>query len=525
MNDDGETPEAGEPVAPGGQDAPSDQDAPAEQETSPEPEPEPEPGPAEAAEEAGSDEPHEDEPHAGEPTEPETLETPESAEPSETHEHEPSAPAPADLPPTVAPPPAPPRHGRMPRHGGWVSAGKLVASVVAIVAVSGVAVTAFAAADLVTTAVSKPTLTLANEEVLEGVPDIGAMDGGLNFLLVGSDKRPPDGAFGDPEEDSAILNDVTMLVHIAQDHSHVEVVSFPRDLLVEVPECPDPADPAGEPLSALSSVKINTVLSYGGFGCVAATVEQLTGIVIPVGGIVEFYGVAALAEAVGGVEVCVAEAIADEYTDTYLEPGMHTLTGMAALQFLRTRHGVGDGSDLGRISNQQVFLSALMRTLQSSGTLGDPVKLYAIAKAALSNMSLSSALQNPTALISIARAVQDIDLSKIAFVQYPTVYTEDFGAVEPSDSAVAVNAALQADQPFVIDPNATTDAEFGTDADPTTPPADPADPAATVAPTDPAADPATEVATDPGATPGAALPSDVTGQTAAEVRCSSANEG
>ena len=95
------------------------------------------------------------------------------------------------------------------------------------------------------------------------MPDIGAMEGGLNFLLVGSDKRPENGAFGDPEEESAERNDVTMLLHISQDHSHVEVVSFPRDMLVSVPECPDPR-PGGEPLSAMSSVKINTVLCTAG---------------------------------------------------------------------------------------------------------------------------------------------------------------------------------------------------------------------------------------------------------------------
>ncbi|SFR68722.1 transcriptional attenuator, LytR family [Agromyces sp. CF514] len=434
-------------------------------------------------------------------------------------EVEPESMAPADGVPAPGPTaPEPPRHGRMPRRNGWISAAKLAASVVAVVAISGIAVAAFAAVDLVTTAVSAPTLTLANEEILEGVPDIGAMDGGLNFLLVGSDKRPADGAFGDPEEESAVLNDVTMLVHISQDHSHVEVVSFPRDMLVEVPECPDPADPNGEPLSALSAVKINTVLSYGGFNCVAATVGQLTGVTIPVGGIVEFYGVAALAEAVGGVDVCVAEQIDDDYTGIHLAAGMQSLTGMQALQFLRTRHGVGDGSDLGRISNQQVFMSALMRKLQADGTLGDPVKLYSMAKAILANMSLSSAMQNPTVLVSIARAVQDIDLSKVAFVQYPTAYTFDQSAVEPTESAGLVNAALQADQPIVLDPAATTDAEFGTGADPTT--------AAPPAPED-GTDEGTDETGEAGETPPptGALPTDVTGQTAAEVRCSTANEG
>jgi LCP family protein required for cell wall assembly len=408
----------------------------------------------------------------------------------------------------------PARHGRLPRHGALATYGKLAASVIAILAVSSTAIVAYAAIDLFRSV--KPPVELESEKMLEGVPDIGAMEDGLNFLLVGSDKRPEDGGFGDPAEESAVLNDVTMLLHISQDHSHVEVVSFPRDLLVSVPECPNPGDPEGEPLSALSEARINEVLAWGGLGCVASTVEQLTGVQIPVGGIVEFYGVAALSSAVGGVEVCVAEPINDDYTGTYLDPGIHTLSGMEALQFLRTRHGVGDGSDLGRISNQQTFLASLMRTLQSSGTLGDPVKLYSIAKAVLSNMTLSTKLQDPVQLVSIARTLQDVDLSKIAFLQYPTTYTEGFAAVVPAESAAAVNAALQADVPVQIDPNATSNTDFGTVPDPNAPPPQPETPAG-----DPSATPAPDAAPAPSATPGAVLPPDVTGQTAAEVRCSS----
>ena len=263
--------------------------------------------------------------------------------------------------------PAVPRHGRMPRHGAGATYAKIAASVIAVLAVSATAVVAYAAVDLVASVSAKPPVKLESEKVLENVPDIGAMEGGLNFLLVGSDKRPEDGAFGDPEEESAVLNDVTMLLHISQDHTHVEVVSFPRDMYVSVPECPDPKDPGGGPLSALSSTKMNEVLSWGGFGCVASTIEQLTGVTIPVGGIVEFYGVAALSSAVGGVEVCVVERIDDDYTGLHLDPGTHSLSGIDALAFLRTRHGVGDGSDLGRISSQQTFLASLMRTMQRLG--------------------------------------------------------------------------------------------------------------------------------------------------------------
>ncbi|WP_139415422.1 LCP family protein [Agromyces laixinhei] len=420
-------------------------------------------------------------------------------------------------------PPVVPRHGRLPKQGAAATYLKLAASVVAVLAVSAASVVAYAAVDLVQSV--KPGTELASEHLLDDVPDIGAMDGGLNFLLVGSDKRPESGAFGDPEEESAELNDVTMLLHIAQDHSHVEVVSFPRDMIVPVPECPNPDDPDGDPLPAMSGVKINTVLGHGGIGCVAEAVEQLTGVTIPVGGIVEFDGVAALSTAVGGVEVCVAERIDDDYSGLHLDAGTHTISGYDALAFLRSRHGVGDGSDLGRISNQQIFLASLMRTLQADGTLSDPAKLYSIAKAVTSNMSLSPALQDPVKLVSVARAMQDVDLSKVVFIQYPTVYSDDGTAVVPAESAAQLNADLQADATVTVDPNATGSTEFGTapgEAAPAEPaPAEPAPTEAEPVPAEPV--PGTEVPATPD-TP-VVLPGDITGQSGAEVRCSTANEG
>ncbi|WP_350348053.1 LCP family protein [Agromyces sp. G08B096] len=401
------------------------------------------------------------------------------------------------------------RHGRLKTNSVWKTIAKSVVAAFAVVLVSGVAVGAYAAWDLASTV--KPTVTLESEKVLEGVPDVGAIDGGVNFLLIGSDSRQGQGeAFGDPDEETAVLNDVTMLLHISQDHSHVEVISFPRDMLVSVPECTDPEDPS-DTLSPMSSAKINSVLSYGGMECVVKTVENQLGITIPFAGIVQFLGVAGLSEAIGGVDVCIAEPIEDEYTGMFLDAGNHTLAGIDALQFLRTRHGVGDGSDLGRISNQQVFLSSLVRKLQSEGTLSDPVKLYGIAKAALANMQLSSALTNPTTMISIAKAMQDVDLSKIAFIQYPTSYVEGGGAVEPNYLADEVNLALQQDIPVVLSTAQETD--FASAADPN------AAPPAEEAPAEEA--PAEEAPAEAAPTPTqAALPEGVSGQTAADVRCS-----
>ncbi|MFK4730366.1 LCP family protein [Agromyces mediolanus] len=419
------------------------------------------------------------------------------------------------------------RHGRQRRPSAWRALGKGLAVGVSVLLVSTLGVAAYAVADLYDDVQEPPSFTLESEEVLADIPDIGVMDGGLTFFLAGIDKRPADGSFGDPEEDSAVLNDVNLLVHIAQDHSHVEVVSFPRDLLVSVPECADPNGAEGETLSSMSSVKINTVFQHGGLGCVAETVEELVGIPIPLAGVVEFAGVAAISEAIGGVEVCLVDPIDDPWSGLTLAAGTHSISGYTALAFLRTRHAVGDGSDLGRISSQQAFMASLMRKVQEEGVLDDPVRMYSIAKAALANMQLSSYLQDPATLISIARTVQDLDLSQIVFVQYPTRYTEDLSAVVPSDSAEAINAALQADAPITLATTATDDASFGTaplTPAPETPAApDPdAEAAGGEATTDGATDAAgaTAAATDPPT-----LPDDVTGQSGDEVRCSTANAG
>lgn len=407
--------------------------------------------------------------------------------------------------------PAIARHGRLRRNGVWSTVAKATASVLAVVLASGTAVAAYAAFDLAATA--KPTIELGNESALDGIPDVGAIEGGVNLLIIGSDSREGQGdGFGDPDLETAVLNDVNLLLHISQDHTHASVVSFPRDMLVDVPEgCTDPD--TGEALWEQYDVKMNSVLDYGGMPCVVKTVESLTGTTIPFAGIVQFMGAAAISEAVGGVEVCVAEPIEDEHTDLYLTAGSHELKGLQALQFLRTRYGVGDGSDLGRISNQQVFMSALARQLQSSGTLTDPGKMYSIAKAALDNMQLSSSLADPAKMVSIAKAAKDIDLSKIAFVQYPTAYSDDWSAVMPTESAEAVNLALQQDVPIVLDPTALEENDFASvgtsDA-----------PAAEAAPETAAETAESSDGTTTPAPTEAALPSDVTGQTAAETRCS-----
>ena len=227
-----------------------------------------------------------------------------------------------------------------------------------------------------------------------------------------------------------------------------------------------------------------------------------------------------LADAVGGVEVCVAEDINDDYTSTYLTAGNHTLSGIAALQFLRTRHGVGDGSDLGRISNQQVFLSALVRKLKADGTLTNPVTLYNLAKAAVSNLTLSDSLNNLDTMVSIAMALRSIPLDRVVFVQYPGatggtgIYS---GKVQPKQAAAdELFAALLADQPIALSGDtgagSVKSGQVATDPVPT--------PVASGTPTGTATPTAAPAATLPEPV---VLSGQVLGQNAGEVTCSKGN--
>ncbi|TFD70662.1 LCP family protein [Cryobacterium gelidum] len=392
------------------------------------------------------------------------------------------------------------RHGRLKKSNAAVTVAKFIAGSVAVVLVSGFSVAAIATYDVAVSV--QPGVHLANES--DGpVPSIGAIDGGVNMLIVGSDSRVgQDAAFG-PKDSTGDLNDVTMLLHISEDHSNASVISFPRDMFVSIPSCPNPE---GGSFNAMSSQKINTTLSYGGLACTVLTVEKLTGLSIPFAAEAQFSGVMSMSSAVGGVPVCVAERIEDEYTGTFLDPGEHLLEGYEALQFLRTRHGLGDGSDLTRINNQQLFMSSLVRTIQSADTLSDPTKVYALAKAVTANMRLSESLNSVTTLASIAVALKDINLNQVVFAQVPTGnVTGGVKAIQPAFDDLF--AAVAADEPLTL--SGTTGR--GTVADPNAPVEAAPVPAATDVP----------VATEAPATeaPGVVLSDSVTGQTAGDYTC------
>jgi LCP family protein required for cell wall assembly len=338
------------------------------------------------------------------------------------------------------------RHGRIRVQSKGSAIGGLVVKGMAAVLGATIAVAGISVWDISNT-------IRANGIELQG-PKITAadLDGPINMLLIGSDSREGQDKkiFGN---DTSVLADVQILLHISADRKNAVALSFPRDLLVPWPACPSTSGGPGYLPQSLG--QINATIANGGPGCSLLTIEQLTGVKIPYLATINFSGVIEMSNAIGGVDVCVARPIHDQYTYLNLEAGNHNLKGMEALQFLRTRHGVGDGSDLSRISNQQVFLTSLLRKIKSEGVLNNPIQLYSLANAAARNMQLSTSLTDVNVMIGIASALKSVDLDKMTFLQVPAhggLPAPYSGRVMPNyDQANLIFQKLVNDEPIIID--------------------------------------------------------------------------
>ncbi|MBK0419395.1 LCP family protein [Leucobacter sp. CSA1] len=409
------------------------------------------------------------------------------------------------------------RHGRLRRSSGWLNAGRVLLTAVLVMALSGASVVAYAAWGLWS---DVKTVDL-NPDTPDAVgAGSEAVDGPLTILLVGSDSREgqslDDGETGE-------LNDVNLLLHVSADHQNATVISFPRDLMLPIPSCPGPN---GEPdyFPAMSEQQLNSTLSEGGLPCVARTLQELTGLDIPYAGLITFDGVIAMSNAIGGVDVCLTQPIEDPMTGLSLPAGDNTLVGGDALQFLRTRYGVGNGGDTSRISNQQVFMSSMVRQLRSADTLGNPAKVYSLAKAGVENMTLSSNMADVSFMQRVASTVKDIDLERINFVQYPTqTHPYQAGRLTPdSEAGDLLMEIIASGQAFEV--TATGEGVQAEGQDPAAPPTEGETPPTEgeTPPTEGEAPP-TEGETPPteGASDGPVqLPPGVTGQSAANQTCS-----
>lgn len=261
----------------------------------------------------------------------------------------------------------------------------------------------------------------AGDGALEKPPPNAAGQSPLNILLLGSDSRE-----GEENQElggardlagGPVRADVQMLLHASADRSNITVISIPRDTQVAIPECTDPD--TGEVHPAAESDSINNALAHGGPGCVLATWEELTGVYIDHFMMVDFAGVVDMADAVGGVPVCVEENIDDPKSGLRLSAGESVVEGEQALQWLRTRKAFADGSDIGRTRAQQMYLSNMVEELQSSASLTNTGELMDLAEAATNALTVNHELGSVQALYDLGTDLREVPNDRINMVTLP----------------------------------------------------------------------------------------------------------
>ena len=210
-----------------------------------------------------------------------------------------------------------------------------------------------------------------------------------NVLLIGSDSRAFAGGSHFGSQVTGARSDTTILVHISADGKKAVLVSIPRDTYTQIPPCHE----AGGRISSPQWNKFNAAYSVGGPSCTIATVEHLTHLRIDHFVEVNFLGFRRMVDALGGVRVCLTHPINDPIrtnpatggtigSGLVATAGWHNFGGKDALGFVRARYAVGDGSDLGRIKNQQVFISSVIRKATSTGLILKPWRLLGFLNAA-----------------------------------------------------------------------------------------------------------------------------------------------
>ncbi|MFI7272691.1 LCP family protein [Streptomyces sp. NPDC049879] len=275
----------------------------------------------------------------------------------------------------------------------------------------------------------------------------------LNILLIGSDSRDGEenqrlGGRADLAGDP-VRADVQILLHASADRSNATLISIPRDTQVPIPQCTDPE--TDEVYPAHESASINTAMYYGGPGCVVATWQDLTGVYIDHFMMVEFYGVVQMADAIGGVPVCVDANMEDPKTGLRLEEGPNTLEGEDALQWLRTRYAFGDGGDVGRARAQQMYMSSMAEELQGNMSLGDAGQLMDLAEAAVDALTVDDALGSVTSLYDLGQDLQRIPADRINMITLPNLpdpANPDVTLVPDQEPAEELFALVRDDRPL-----------------------------------------------------------------------------
>jgi LCP family protein required for cell wall assembly len=273
-----------------------------------------------------------------------------------------------------------------------------------------------------------------------------AADGATDILLVGTDSR--NDAQGNPlprdvlaqldagSADGELNTDSMMLVRVPNDGSRAVAFSLPRDSYVKLPgqfgkgklNSVYPGAKAAEAQQLVSEgdntpADVDVKSSEAGRQALITAVQDLTGIGVDHYAEVNLLGFYNLTNAIGGVDVCLKNAVDDDFSGAHFAAGPRSVQGHDALAFVRQRHGLPLG-DLDRVRRQQAFLAGLSHKVLSAGTLADPVTLARL----LDSVKQSVILDNGWDLLGLAQQMQGVSGGAVTFMTIPTLGGENTAA-------------------------------------------------------------------------------------------------
>ncbi|MFE6776636.1 LCP family protein [Streptomyces sp. NPDC057702] len=269
---------------------------------------------------------------------------------------------------------------------------------------------------------------------------------GENVLVIGSDARTDGNSeLGGGDKGDVGRSDTAFLLHVYGDREHAVAISIPRDTLVDIPPCrlPDGTWTAPQPRTMFNAAYSVGQTAKGNPACTQNTVEKLTGLRVDHTLVIDFKGFAKLTDVVGGVDVCLPQDVYEKDLNPHrttrgkrlFAKGEQRVAGQRALDYVRIRHGIGDGSDIGRIKRQQAFVGSLFKKVKSDGLT--PTKVLPLADAATRSMTVDPGLGSVDKLASFALSLKNVDLHHTKFRTLPWRYEgARVAVVEPEARAL-----------------------------------------------------------------------------------------
>ena len=264
---------------------------------------------------------------------------------------------------------------------------------------------------------------------------------GTMILLVGSDARDTlsaeqRGELGTGDTDGKRTD--TMMLLYSPPTGRPALISLPRDSYLAIP--------------GHGKDKLNAAYAFGGAPLLVQTIEQNTGVRIDGYLEVGFLGIVEVVNALGGIEVCLQDAIKDKDSHLDLPAGCQTLDGKNALGYVRMRKADPTG-DLGRMNRQRQMIGLITKKASSPQYLFNPVSYWGLNMAAAKTVSLGKGT-GPLELASTALAFRAVSSGNGLTLTVPIAKAN---ATSPSGASIMVWDETGAKEMFSTIISGTTD--------------------------------------------------------------------